>query len=26
MCRLYEGQTTNLRTPGGGIGLVTCED
>ena len=26
MCRLYEGQTTNLRTPGGGIGLVTFED
>ncbi len=22
MCRVYEGQTTNLRTPGGGIGLV----
>jgi len=26
MCRLYEGQTTNLRTPGGGIGLVRFED
>jgi len=26
MCRLYDGQTTNLRTPGGGIGLVTFED